>query len=93
VQRYFFNLNYLREYVIDEEGTELPDLEAARSEARQIIRELAASFIKSRRQFTMQSVRICDDAGAPLAEVLVPEALNEVLASHIVIPWKPDRHA
>jgi hypothetical protein len=36
MQRYFFHLNYPRDYIIDPDGGELPDLQAAKSEARQI---------------------------------------------------------
>jgi hypothetical protein len=93
MQRYFFNLSFLRDYVADEEGSELPNLEAAKTEARQVIRELAADFIVNQRVFDLHSVRICDESGTLLAEASVAEALNEVLASHIVVPSNSDSHA
>jgi hypothetical protein len=92
MQRYYFNLNFLRNYAPDEEGSQLPNLEAAKTEARQIIRELAADYLKGRRVFDLHSVRICDESGTLLAEASVPEALNEVLASHIVVPSNSDSH-
>jgi hypothetical protein len=92
MQRYFFNLCFLRDYVADEEGSELPNLEAAKTEGRQIIRDLAADFIKNQRVFDLHSVRICDESGTLLAEASVPEALNEVLAAHVVVPSSSDSH-
>jgi hypothetical protein len=79
MKRYFLHLNFLRDYVIDPEGVELPDLEAAKTEARDTVRELAAHHLKVAKPFTLWSIRLCDDSGGLLAEVTAAEALNEVL--------------
>jgi hypothetical protein len=92
MQRYFFHLNYLRKFIEDLEGTELPDLEAARSEARGIVRDLAAEYLRRGEQFEMWSVRVCDEQNTLLAEVLVPEAINEVFPPKIFSSSGPDSH-
>ena len=79
MQSYFFHLNYVRDYVTDRDGSLFADLEAAKAEARQIIRELAADVLKSHRKFTLNSIRICSDDGSLVASIHVPEALTEVL--------------
>jgi hypothetical protein len=92
MQSYFFHLNYQRDYVIDPDGTELPDLEAAKSEALQIVRELAAEALRAKQTFTLRSVRICGDNGSLLGEVLSQEALVEVIPPQLFKPSPPDSH-
>jgi hypothetical protein len=92
MQRYFFHLNYLRTYIEDPDGTELPDLEAAKSEARVIIRDLAASYLKRGVKFEMWSVRISNETNELLAEVFVPEAINEIFPPKIFNSSGPDSH-
>ncbi|WP_041365631.1 DUF6894 family protein [Neorhizobium galegae] len=67
MSRYFFHLNDLRDHIEDPDGSELPDLEAARTESRQGIRDLVADCFRTRREFTFWSVRISNDAGDMLA--------------------------
>lgn len=92
MQRYFFHLNSLRDYIIDPEGAELPDLEAAKSDARETIREMAASYIKEGKLFTLWSIRIHDDRDKPLAEVKVADALSEVIHPNILRGPDTDSH-
>jgi hypothetical protein len=92
MQRYFFHLNFLRKYIEDPDGTELPDLEAAKSEARLIIRDLAAGYLKRGEQFDMWSIRISDETNGLLAEVFVPEAINEIFPPKIFSSSGPDSH-
>jgi hypothetical protein len=92
MQRYFFHLNFLRRYIEDLEGTELPDLQAAKSEARVIIRHLAAEHLKRGEKFEMWSVRISDETNDPLTEVFTAEAINEFFPPEIFISSAPDRH-
>ncbi|TDK29904.1 hypothetical protein E2F50_22185 [Rhizobium deserti] len=92
MQRYHFHLNFLSSYVTDDDGTELPDLEAAKTEARQVIRDLAAEHLKGRREFTLHSIRICAENGDLLAAVPTSEALSEVIPPHIYKPSPPDSH-
>jgi hypothetical protein len=92
MQRYFFHLNYSRDYIIDPDGSELPDLEAAKSEARQIARELAAEALKAKRPFTLHSIRICGEDGSLLGDVPSQEALTEVIPPQLFTPSPPDSH-
>nr|WP_250814243.1 hypothetical protein [Neorhizobium tomejilense] len=93
MQRYFLHLNFLREYAGDHEGVELPDLEAAKSEARETIRELAAEYVKMGKPLTLWSVRICSANDLLLAEVAAAEALHDVIAPVFKGPRRPDSHA
>jgi hypothetical protein len=92
MQTFYFHLNYLRDLIADPEGSELPDLEAAKTEARQGIRDIAAECLRARREFTLWSVRICNEQGHLLAEVLVAEALSEVIPATIFITPSSDSH-
>jgi hypothetical protein len=92
MQRYFFHLNYSRNYIIDPDGSELPDLEAAKSEARQIARELAAEALKAKRLFTLHSIRICGEDGSLLGDVPSQEALTEVIPPQLFKPSPSDSH-
>ncbi|CDN51682.1 DUF6894 family protein [Neorhizobium galegae] len=92
MQTYFLHLNFLREYVVDTDGVELPDLEAAKIEARETIRELAAEYIKMGKPLTLWSIRICDADDRLLAEVASAEALHEVIAPVFNGPRGPDSH-
>jgi len=79
MQKFYFHLNHLKKSVVDSDGSELADLAAAAGEARQVIRKIAAECLKSRRQFTLLSVRISDEHDLLLYEVFVEETLAEVL--------------
>jgi hypothetical protein len=92
MKSYFFHLNYPRDYIIDPDGSELPDLEAAKSEARQIIRELAAEALKAKRPFTLHSIRICSADGSLMCDVPSHEALSEVIPPQLFKPSPPDSH-
>lgn len=92
MQRYFFHLNYLRSYVEDPEGTQLPDLEAAKSEARSVIRDLAADDLRRGQRFELWSIRITSEANELLSEVLVPDAINEIFPPYIYSRPGPDSH-
>lgn len=92
MERYFLHLNWLRDYVADPEGTELPDLGAAKSEARDTIRELAAHHIMTARPFTLRSIRICNGNAVLLTEVTAAEALSELLYPTLHGFQGPDSH-
>jgi hypothetical protein len=93
MRRYFFHLNHFRDYVLDEEGTDLPDVEAAKSEARQSIRDLVADRLRAKEPLTLWSIRICDEDGQLLADVVVADALGEVIAPTVFQSNGPDSHA
>jgi hypothetical protein len=88
MQTYFFQLDFSSESVDVPEGLEHLDLEAVKDEAREVIRELAAEYVKMNQEFRLHGVRIFTDrARSQLqAEVTVAEVLTEVLAFGILAP-------
>jgi hypothetical protein len=60
----------------DEEGTELPDLDAARREARASARDLASQYLKNRKPITGQTLQIADETGKVLETMEVRAVLN-----------------
>jgi hypothetical protein len=77
--RYFFNLNFPEMDVIDPDGAESPDLEAAKSDAGEAIREIAAHHLEIGTPLTLDSISICDDGDNVVAKVGTREALSEVI--------------
>jgi hypothetical protein len=77
--RYHLHLRFRDRLVKDEEGAELPDLEAARHEARQTLRDLAAEDISAGRSLRIRSVEICDEDGRDIATVSVAAAISATL--------------
>ena len=83
--RFYFHLSAGNEITLDEEGTELPDLSAAKGEAVLAARELLADAIKS---------------GDRQAGQQAHTELDSLLANHAVIApagasenWSPTDHA
>jgi hypothetical protein len=73
--RFYFHLRAGDELTPDEEGVDLPDFSAARSEAIEAARELLAQAIKDGRPEVPEAFVIADEAGqelgtVPLATVL-----------------------
>jgi hypothetical protein len=85
MQLYFFDLNFLDDgYVSDIEGSDFPDLNAAKREARLIILELAADYIREQRVFDLCSVRIGNERREPIADVKVADVLTNFLPAHVL---------
>jgi len=57
----------------DPDGLELPDLEFARAEAADAVREVVAECLKTRQALDVRQVEICDDAGKVVTVVPFPE--------------------
>jgi hypothetical protein len=74
--RYHLHLRFHARLVKDEEGSELPDLDAARHEARQALRDLVAEDISAGRPLRVRSVEICDEDGQDIATVSVAAAVS-----------------
>jgi nucleoid-associated protein YgaU len=73
--RYFFHLREGDRVLPDHDGSELPNLEAARAEAIQSARELLAAKLKAGEVVDGQAFEIADESGevvltAPLSEAL-----------------------
>ena len=80
MKRFFFHLKKGDELILDDDGTELPDIAAAMLEALLAARELLADAIQAGEQKVAEALVIADEAGRtlevlPLIEVL-PESLK-----------------
>jgi hypothetical protein len=77
VPRYFFHiLNEGLDPVDDDEGAEFEDYEAAKHEAVESIRDLAADAIKGGRKANGLAIEITDDAGKVLEKISARELFN-----------------
>jgi hypothetical protein len=86
--RYFHNLNYLDELMIDQEGAEYENLKAAEAEAELTVRDLGALALIEGRSFRLASVRICDGSGTTLAEIFTEDVLIQVFQPSDALIWK-----
>lgn len=87
---YYFHLRFENSHVADEEGSQLADLGEAKLEAGRVVRELAASRLKSDREFDLISVQIHDRRGTMLAEVMATDAIREVIKPDLFDVPKPE---
>jgi hypothetical protein len=83
MRQYFLDIKAAEYLIKDEEGSELPSLEAARGKALQIARELLAAAIKAGRESDVEAVIVTDDQGRELDQVhlaaVIPQNLRERL--------------
>ena len=86
MRHFFFHLDYLLDTVKDLEGSECASLEAAKVEARAILRKLVAEHLTTDRLFEPIGMSIYNQAGKILARVSVAEAINEVLPVDRLMP-------
>ena len=77
--RFYFHLSGGNEITLDEEGTELPDLSAAKGEAVLAARELLADAIKSGDPDVPEILVIADGTGRPLANIPLTTVLPKSL--------------
>jgi uncharacterized protein DUF6894 len=73
--RYYLHIRSGDQTALDDEGTDLPDLQAARADALVAARELFAAGIKSARDPLPKSIVIADKAGKELGEVRLKDVL------------------
>lgn len=74
--RYYFHICDDEGTSRDEEGTELPDLEAARHEARASARDLISQYMKNRKPVKNQTLQIANETGKVLEIMDVRAVLN-----------------
>jgi hypothetical protein len=60
----------------DEEGTDLPDTDAARRDAKASARDLISQYMKNRKSVTGQTLQIADETGEVLQVMDVRDVLN-----------------
>ena len=73
--RFFFHLASQAQLIKDEEGFELPDVDAARHEAMEGARDLVAQAVCRGEDGPWKAVVVTDEAGNPLLELPLEEAL------------------
>ena len=67
--RYYFHIRSSAGLILDPEGTEMPDLDAALTEAERSARELLADLLKSGSVLDGQMFEISDADGTVLARL------------------------
>lgn len=72
---FYFHFDFDGAIASDEEGTELPDITAARLEAILTARELLADAIRSGKEQVPVAVVITDTSGQTLDEIRLKEVL------------------
>ena len=79
--RYYFHFRSAQDIAKDDQGTDLPDLEAAHAAALASARELVADAIKAGYDDIPESILITDEVGKELASVplkkVVPSRLRD----------------
>ena len=73
---YFFHVRDGSETIRDEEGIDLPDIEAARNEARASARGFIAQRVQARETSVGQIIDIADQTGSVLESLTVSDVLN-----------------
>ena len=74
--RFFFHLHECGKTLIDEEGRELPDLEAARFRAMQGARDLMCGEIEQGRLCLGCSIEVTDESGASVLTLAFRDAVR-----------------
>lgn len=74
--RYFLHIRDGATLLKDPDGSELPDLEAARAEALAAARQLLVELIRADKVLNGQRFEIVDETGTLLAVVPIREALR-----------------
>ncbi|WP_105383517.1 DUF6894 family protein [Neorhizobium alkalisoli] len=82
--RYYFHLREGEVLIEDLDGVEVANLEAAKSEAREAMRENIAEHLTAGRQLTFTSIEIRDELGQALAKISVLDALTGVVPFDIL---------
>jgi hypothetical protein len=78
MSRFYFSVITNAEKIIDEEGTELPDLNAARAEAIEDARALMSDAILGGRDISDRSIEISNESGEVLMVVPFVDAVSRL---------------
>lgn len=74
--RYFFHIRSEDGVICDEEGSELPDIDAARTEARLSAREFAMDDLRRGVPVAPRRIEIADDSGQVLSMLPVRDVVS-----------------
>lgn len=75
---YFFHVRHVDGVVPDREGSTFQELELAKEEAREVLRELVGHALLSKRSRIPLGVLIYDASGDVVAEVYIDAAIPEI---------------
>jgi uncharacterized protein YbcI len=78
MSRFYFSVITTAEKIVDEEGTELPDLDAARAEAIEDARTLMSDAILGGRDISDRSIEISNESGEVLMVVPFADAVSRL---------------
>lgn len=73
---FFFNVVVGSSIMIDEDGTELPSVAAAREEALKDARGMMGDAVRQGQDISARTIEICDDAGSILEIVSFGDAIK-----------------
>jgi hypothetical protein len=74
--QYFFNIVEGHEIIHDEEGSDLPDLDAARAEATEAARQIMSQSVLKGHAIDGRKFVITDEAGATVLEFPFQDAIG-----------------
>ena len=74
--KFHFNIHDDDGLIPDEEGLELPDLEAARFEATESAREMIADAVRMHKELDGRRIEIADGSGTVIESFKVRDVLN-----------------
>ncbi|HWF64548.1 MAG TPA: hypothetical protein VN685_08060 [Rhizomicrobium sp.] len=74
--RYFFHIRDEGGLIMDREGTELPDIDAARKEARLSARDFAMDDLRGGRRVAERRIEITDGEGLMLEALQARDIVN-----------------
>ncbi|WP_051679961.1 DUF6894 family protein [Pseudorhizobium marinum] len=77
--KYFLHLRERDDLIRDLEGANFVDLNAARDESRQAIRDIVAEHIAAGEELTLQTIEICDEQGNHVATVSVASSISPTI--------------
>jgi hypothetical protein len=74
--RFYLNMRGADAWAPDPEGSDLPDIAAARAEALDLIFFTASDHLRMRRRMDVERIEITDEGGTLLASVTIRDALR-----------------
>ena len=83
MKRYFFHVLENGQLIIDEEGLELPGLDAARHEATESVRYILSEAIRSGKRDVPDAFVIADETGQALDTIPLATALPHSLRGRL----------
>jgi len=67
--RYYFHIREGTDVEIDQEGTELPSIDADHEEAREAAREIVAEMVRGRERIDGKTFEVTDETGRAITAI------------------------